>query len=115
MPVLAPLPQANVRKFYMPSTAELPQEEQGWVDLDISPINAQDFLEMDVSDGTKVRGSVNVLIDRIKDWNFTEADGSPAKINSEGVTRLGMENINYLLAQLPAPEGSKLTAVQKKS
>lgn len=114
MPVLPSLPEPVIKQFYLPSTSSLPQEEQGWVKMDVSPMNVQDRLSAEAGE-TPVQASIRILATRIREWNFTEADGSAAAITPVSVLRLGDANLNYLAAQISVESDTALSAAQKKS
>lgn len=105
--------ESNVKRFYLPSTKSLPQEEQAYVDLEIGTLVAEDLVGADEQEG-KVRMASAVLASRIKSWNYTEEDGATLiPITPEAVRRLEIEDYSYLQAQFDAKiEG--LTADQKK-
>ncbi|HVB24128.1 MAG TPA: hypothetical protein VNG51_19475 [Ktedonobacteraceae bacterium] len=93
----------------------IPQEEQGWVKMDVSPMNVQDSLVIEASDTTLMRAGTRIVAERIKEWNFTDAAGNVAPVNFQTVLQLGKTNIDYLSGQIAIPESQVLSDYQKKS
>jgi len=115
MPVLASLPQPDIKQFFLPSTASLPEADQAWVKMDVSPLNAQDFLVMEGGESA-VKIGMRVFAERIKEWNFTEADGTTVPIAYENILRLDQGDLKYLSSQMPSMSANaQLNADQKKS
>lgn len=123
MPVL-PSAAAHVKQFYLPSTATdangnaVPQDQQAWVKMDVSPLNTGDLLmfnQTDAEQGLSVKLFAEFLVNRIKEWNYTEADGSPVPITFETVCRLDQKDFAYLSQQQFDTSGEPLSAAQKKS
>lgn len=65
--------QPKVQRVYMPSTKELPIEQQDWVDLDVSELRAADISSIEGKDRDR---TLNMIAARIQDWSFTTEDGS---------------------------------------
>lgn len=114
MPVFEPLPDPIVKQFYLPSTAKLPEDQQAWVKMDVSPMNVRDHLLVQIGD-TPSAVSIRILAARIRDWNVLEVDQTPLPINTDSILRLGQANLNYLAAQIPTEATSTLDLDQKKS
>jgi hypothetical protein len=114
MPVLPTLPQSNVKQIYLPSTSKLPIEEQAWVKMEVNTANVKDWLQTDPS-GNLGKLTINILTDRIKEWNYTEVNGTPVPINAETVVRMGIENLTYLANQIESQKYTDLSVDEKKS
>jgi hypothetical protein len=124
MPSLpSPIPESVIKQFYLPDPAtkdvngeqvSIPQEEQGWVKMDISPINTQDYLTLDANNSVEKNG-VSIFVERIKEWNY-DNNGQVLPIEERNVLGLGAINIQYLSSQImPSSLGQTLDATQKKS
>lgn len=116
MPVL-PQNQALIKQFYLPSYASLPQEQQGWVKLDVGPALAGETLLYDDTDSADMR-FIKLLSFRIKEWNMTEDNGTAIPVNVEGVKRLLKPDYLYLVEQIvlatqQQPVGELATAEKK--
>lgn len=108
-------PKPDVKRFYLPSTKALPQEEQAYVDLDASPIITGDLLDMDDKGGA-VKMGADLLASRIKAWNFTEEDGTtPVAISVDAVCRMELSDFSYLSDQIDSKGLEGLTKSQKKA
>lgn len=103
MPQL-PLPAAapHVKKFLMPSTAKqpdgtpTPEDQQAWVKMDVGPITPTDSQQFSDEDRNAVVRLQRIVVGRIKEWNFVNADGQPEPINLETYYRLAQEDKEYL-------------------
>lgn len=114
MPQLKQL-ETKPQKFVLPSTAELPEADQAWVVLDVSPILTGDMIGME-NIGGQIEISLSVLLNKITDWNYTEADGTTTPITLDNLKRLDVGDYMYLTAQLNGGKvPSSLTQEQKKS
>lgn len=83
--------------------------------MDVSPLNAQDYLVAEIGE-SQAKTGLRVLAQRIKEWNFTEADLTPIPINDQTILRLDQRDMAYLSEQLPKTAiTSQLNADQKKS
>jgi hypothetical protein len=118
MPVL-PSKSSLIKQLYLPSTSSLPQDQQAWIKIDLSPLGTEDLLLFDeLGEGDKkMHAFMEWLTLRIKEWNFTEEDGSPVPISFDTICRLPREDFEYI-AQQAAPQqqdSPNLSADQKKS
>lgn len=121
MPVL----KENTEKLQtitLPSTQKLdadgnpttPKDEWGWVVMDVSPLTTGDIAV--VERGVKNAGEANVqmIAARIKEWNFTERDGTPIEISYAAMKRMDVADYGVLQAALEDGEG-ELTEEEKKA
>jgi hypothetical protein len=72
------LTSQKTEKIYLPSTENLPKEEQAWVEV-------------------RSRISVNDMASLIKDWNFTDSDGTTIEITNQSVGDLEPNDFNKIL------------------
>lgn len=56
-----------------------------------------------------------ILAGRIKEWNFTEPDGSATAISLDNVKRLPMEDMSFLFDKLNLNNMTSLAGEEKKS
>lgn len=114
-----PLPEAstNIQKYFMPSTAKLPKEEQAWIMLDVGQNTLADLEAIEGTDKNMAVMGYRVLTSRIKDWNFTDPKtGEKASITLENVIRLADEDKAYLRKlDFAAPEQQPLSEEKKSS
>lgn len=86
---------ANVVRFELPSTKDKPEEEKSWVRMDASSlIIADSFGALPLMSTSEV--TVNMLIRRIVEWNFTNEAGEPLEITQETISHLKIADINFL-------------------
>lgn len=97
MPQL-PLPQptSNIKKFFLPSTASLPKDEQAWVLFDIGSNQLANLEAISDDDKNQIVSSLRITTSRIKDWNFTDSDGNTDPITFENVCRMSVDDLRYL-------------------
>ena len=82
MPVLHRKPE----KVYLPSTKELPDEEQAWVKL-----------KLDIPIGDLFgRNQAEIVALSILEWNFTDEEGRPLEPEEKNVCQLPVEDISHL-------------------
>lgn len=107
----------EIKQFFMPSTANLPTEQQAWVKMDVGEVLAGDVLDM-MNDETQNPGAGNMsgsmLAHRIKEWNFTE-DDELLPINLANVRRLEKEDLTYLFGLINMTSNSQLNDTEKKT
>jgi hypothetical protein len=123
MPTLPSLPAPNIKQIYIPATATdadgnaVPQEDQGWVKMDCSPVNVQDYIfTPDSTDKRNKEYTANILTERIKEWNFEE-NGAVLPIDQTNVVRLFQlpGTFSYLLSQIEDAPTTGLSTAEKKS
>lgn len=105
------MPQLNIesaspyiKKFYLPSTAKLPQEQQAWVSMDISPDTVGDLMAWSDEDSNTVARQMRILTRRIKEWNFVDQSGAPVPITFESVCHIPTIDLRYL-REIPYERG----------
>jgi hypothetical protein len=107
----------DIKQFFLPSTSNLPQEDQAWVRMNVGEMLGGDIMDL-IGENEVKPGAIScvILASRIKEWNFTKPDGIPEEIAVESVRRMEMADLAYLLQQftdkLPA---ANLGDDQKKS
>lgn len=115
------LGNADIKQFYLPSTAQLPQEEQAWVKLDVGDLLAGEMIDFATAtgeDGTmKMDFTIQILEKRIVEWNFTKADGTVEEVTIGNVRRMSANDLKYLMEQFQSKLSlsSPLGDEQKKS
>lgn len=105
-----------IKKFWLPSTASLPEDDpqKDWVTMDTGSMLAGDLAAVEESDlGLK---SLVVLQRRILDWSFTEPSGEKAPITVENVACILRGDFIYLCGQIQDNAvQAGLTPEQKKT
>jgi hypothetical protein len=111
--------EPDIKKFMLPSTASLPEDDQAWVVMDVGTILSGDFMDVLPDDDNAPAGQISgdMLCDRIQEWNFTEADGSAAALTLANIRRLAVDDMIYLMNQLmpSSQQNGQLSATEKKS
>lgn len=105
--------KVEVKQFYLPSTMGLPDEEQAWVKMDISPMKGEDLVigeEM----SSKIEASAQILSERITEWNFTDETNNKIDISLESCKLLDLQDFIYLQKQIKG-KMMDLTTAQKKT
>lgn len=111
MPVLTN--KSKIDRFFLPSTKDLPEAEQAFVDMEVGPITTGDIVGVDPKAG-EVEIGVRMLAARIKGWNFTDEAGADVEVTFENVSKLDMEDFSFLAGKLPqSVEG--LSTPEKKT
>lgn len=106
--------QGQEQQVYLPSTKDLPEADRAWVKLQSGRILGGDLSGVDDPE-SEMGVAIAILAGRIKEWNFTEADGSPTPITLENVKRLELNDMNYLFEQLDLKQSVSLSTEEKKS
>ncbi len=114
MPKLS-APKPDVKRFFLPSTKNLPEAEQAYVDLNIGKLTTGDLAGVD-DDGGKVEMTAAVLAGRIQGWNFTEEDGvTPMPVTLKAIMMFNIDDFIYLNSQFENVIENGLSTAQKKS
>jgi hypothetical protein len=116
---------ADIKQFYLPSTAkdengnDVPTSEQAWVKMDVGEVTGGEVIEVVNEDGlTPGKVAINMLTERIKEWNFTTPDGQTEAITVANVRRMDAGDLGYLVQKLAGAAklgGQQLSDDQKKS
>lgn len=114
MPQLPSL-STKIKRFVLPSTSTLPEVDQAWIDLDISNLKTRDILLIRSMEEHALVLQADILAGRIKDWNYTEADGSTVIINIDSVSRLDTEDFGFLVKTLNGELDGVVNDEQKKT
>lgn len=121
MATLPQLPSTSVQQVFLPDPPGVPEDQQGWVKMDVSPINVRDFIFTESSGATSAsvvgkEFSLNMLAERIKEWNYTdEGSQEVLPITPDNVMRLGQQNILFLYTQYQKTPVSGLSTAEKKT
>lgn len=108
---------ANKKQVILPSTKDLPPEDQAWVVVDVSPATAADTLDITEGMGS-MRILITLLANRIVEWNYTDENGVAIPITFDSVCRFDIEDLKYLANMLPNEgddDSRGLTEEQKKT
>lgn len=106
--------QGETQQVFLPSTKDQPQPEQAWVKLQSGRVLGGDTVNVDDLE-SKMGVALAILAGRIKEWNFTDADGTPTPITLENVKRLELEDMNFLFEKLDLQQTVSLSTEEKKS
>ncbi len=114
MPTLKVLDNPEYRKkLYLPSTAAESEENKAWVVMDTSPLISADIVEVDPM-ASLTKTMAFIVSRRVKEWNFTEADGSKIEITFENVCRLPIADLRFLNGEVEV-KGQTVSEEQKKT
>lgn len=103
----------DLKKFYLPSTEGLTNEEdKAWVVMDVAPLKIGDLSAIDRQ---MVQGeiSIAVIISRLREWNYTDAQGNLLPINEENGYLLKMDDFRFLQSKIRDEE--EIADVEKKT
>lgn len=114
--------EEQIEKVILPSTQKIdkktgqptvPEEQWGYVVMDISPLCAADT--QDVDEDTK-SGQIGIiaLTGRIRDWNFQTKEGQQIPINRQTVGKINAIDYGHLMS-LISGEGKEITEDEKKA
>lgn len=117
MPVLhISQPQQHIQQLYLPSTANLPQDEQAWVKLDVGPESVADWQVITDGDQNYAVRQSRIIVNRIKEWNFVDEQGQPVPITFESFWALPAADRLYLLTvKFDQSANPALSAQEKKT
>jgi hypothetical protein len=103
----------RVQRFYLPSTKDLPADSPdcAWVDFEVGPMNTSDIIGIDMK-GDEIIAGVQMITNRIKDWNFTDSNGDKLDITFDTVKQLDLGDFAFLQEQITLPSG--LAVAEKK-
>lgn len=108
-------PASHIKQFYLPSTASLPQDQQDWVKIDVSPESVADWQVITDSDQNYAVRQSRIVVRRLVEWSFTDEQGNPAPITFENFWALPAADRLYLLTlKFDQPAGQPLSAEEKK-
>lgn len=103
-----------VKEFVLPSTKNLPKEDQAIVAMDVSPIKTGDVVG--VSQGmTEGEASVRMLYERIKSWNYTDETGNLLPVSFDNVKALDIDDFKFLEGQISGVDSSLDAEKKSKS
>lgn len=101
-------------KYYMPSTADLPKDQQKWVIYDNSPVRPMDSFEVTDYDNPSVR-LCKILLSRIQDWNYTDENGEKSPLTWQKVGEIPQEDYKYISEIVLVKIDTGLSTGEKKS
>lgn len=114
MPVLKESVE-KLEKLYLPTSEKAPNEEdRAWVVMDVSPLLTGDADAVEQDAKNAGQATRYMLANRIKEWNFTEADGTPIEISYESLKRMELTDFSFLQGKIEDGEGA-LTDDEKKA
>ena len=112
MPVLKKN-EEKVERIYLPSTKDLPEEEQAFVDMDIRPVQTADIEDVD-PELSQISISVEMLTERTKGWNYTDEAGNPLPVSIETVKLLDVNDFIHLGDLINKGSKKGLSTAEKK-
>ena len=118
MPVLHTSPPAShVRRFELPSTGTLPEDQRAWVEIDVGPSRPADWLAITDQDTNLMTRTARIIVNRITAWNFIDdKDGSPVPITFDNFWCLPDADRLYLLTiSFDQRSDQPLTLQEKKT
>lgn len=111
MPQLQP---SKLERYYLPSSKELPEAEQAFVDMEVGKLTAGDIIGVDPK-ASETESAIRMLANRIKGWNFTDSEGQELEINFENVSKLDMDDFTFLAEKIDFDTVSGLDTAEKKT
>lgn len=93
---------------------ELSSDPTAYVVIQTGPVLGGDVVNVDDPENPMAI-SLAILAGRIKEWNFTEADGTPTPITLDNVMRLPMQDMTALFEKLDLKNLAPLAGEEKKS
>lgn len=93
MPVLKR--NTNLQQVYLPSFEEENKADSGWVTLDTSPMRTGDIGNVE-ADSAAGDAAIQVVVDRITEWNLTDESGKLLDINVANVAWLPIDDFRML-------------------
>jgi hypothetical protein len=120
MPVLPNTEQ--LERIYLPSTMKdkdgnpVPVDEQAFVVMDISSKKTADLALMDEA-MTSGEMTIAVLAGRIREWNYTDSQGTTLDINNMTVGYIDQDDFRFLLEKIKGLkiDETPLTDEEKKT
>lgn len=100
------LPSEKIERLYLPSTKDAPEEDKAWIDIDVGPFVTGDILALQDMNNPVIKVQAEILSRRIKDWNFTDADGSKTPIDYDSIARLEIPDFQFIVVELNKPSVS---------
>ena len=109
------LPDENevTTRIVLPSTKELSEDQQLWVDIDAEPMRGLDMLAAKEFSNPDER-AYNMLNKRIKAWNATDRDGVVREINLHTVSLLKKDDSDYLAELIVNAKSASLLSDEEK-
>jgi hypothetical protein len=99
----------RLQKIILPSTANLPADQQEWVVMDISQLKGADLDAIDENAEKNIMKFFGQIVTlRIREWNVTEANGELAELSAENIGRLPLEDRAHLYAQIDQNGGEQV-------
>lgn len=87
------------KKIYLPSSADLPEEEKEWVVLEMGPMIGSDVVI--VENFTTASGfQFDILAHRLLEWNVRDLDGDVAATTKDNIRRLPKDDLMFLMTEV---------------
>ncbi len=115
MPQLQDLKTRPTQKIVLPSSKP---EDEAWVEVYTEPL-ADDIIYLSQFQGEKENSAVASIYRVIKDWNFTEKDGTKSPLTMDNVRRLSINDLVAIIEETQLDKKlerlSRLTDSKKKN
>lgn len=110
------LEQKKIERLFLPSTKDKTGDDAAWVDFDVSPTTAGSYLGIDDEriGSDRVGITLQVLANRIHDWNYVDVSGAKVPINFDTLKQLSEVDYKFLVENIPT-DHNPLTTEQKKT
>lgn len=89
----------------LPTSKELPTEQQETVTMDASPLRGGDMINIDDITNA-IQLNIEVLSGRISAWTVKDTDGQVAEVSKDTIARLPFEDLAFLVTQLNMGAGN---------
>lgn len=101
MPLVSP---EEIKKIYLSSSADLPEDKKEYVVMDVSPLKGGDLASIEDYQNAMVV-NIQICAGRIREWNIydgVDEDNQPklAEINKVNVARLSFGDLAHLVQEM---------------
>jgi hypothetical protein len=98
----------QIKRFVLPTTKDLPEDQQAWVDLNVGKFLLRDTLAVEHTE-TIPQANFDLLMMRIKDWNYTDSTGQKLPIDREHVeVAIDPLDFRFLVTQMEESEDARV-------
>lgn len=112
MPVLNT--KADILKLVLPSTKDLPEADQAWVELDVSYIKTNEIVGAGASTAQEL--AYDIVASRIKSWNYTDEAGAPLAVSTDNVGAMDAGDYKFIESEIGKDRNATpITDDQKKT
>lgn len=108
---MAKLRKGQIKKIFLPSYEDLPEEDRAWVEVECST-QMIDFEDVDQSQ-SELRSTAQILVKKIKSWNLVTDDEKPMPITVENVVSLDSADFASLTIAVGLQRLQRLTSQKK--